>query len=375
MRLFTDDSSSITDPHLRRARELALRGTGTTSPNPMVGCVVVSGDKVVGEGWHERAGGPHAEVLALEAAGDAARGSTVYVTLEPCAHHGRTPPCTEALIAAGVARVVIGMPDPSETARGGAEVLRSAGIAIAVADDPAPFETLNEGWLSLARSGLPWVTVKIACTLDGRVSERRGSRTTVSGDRSSEVTMTLRSRSDAVLVGATTALVDDPVLTVRDRDGSDVPRQPLRVVLARTTDPSPASLFRDGRGRVALLAPEKAPVGDRLPPGAVRLSYAAAEGLRGAMRALAAHGCASVLVEAGPGLFAALWAEELIDELVLIHAGKVFGGSGVPLHEGTVHTGAYRRMTAVEAAVVGQDAVTVWRRVAPEAHAAPGEEG
>ncbi len=375
MRLFTDDSSSITDPHLRRARELALRGMGTTSPNPVVGCVVVSAGRVVGEGWHERAGGPHAEVVALQAAGDAARGSTVYVTLEPCAHHGRTPPCTEALVAAGVTRVVIGMPDPSETARGGADLLRSAGIEVSFASDPSPFAALNVGWLSLVGRSSPWVTVKVACTLDGRVSAVRGSRTQISSAASSDITMTLRSRADAVLIGAATALVDDPALTVRDRDGSDAQRQPLRVVLARTADVSSASLFADGRGPSALLVPEEASIDHGLPPQTVRLSYAAPEGLRGAVRALAGYGCASVLVEAGPSLLAAFWAEDLIDEVVLIHAGKVFGEGGVPLLGGTVPTEADSRMRAVEAAVVGDDAVTVWRRAGSQAHGAPGEEG
>jgi len=376
MRLFSDDSASITDPYLRRAWQLALRGRGTTSPNPMVGCVVVADGRVVGEGWHERAGGPHAEVVALQAAGDVARGATAYVTLEPCAHHGRTPPCTEALIAAGITRVVIGMPDPSEAAGGGAEVLRAAGVETVFVDDPSPFEALNEAWLSFMRTGRPWVTAKVACTLDGRVSASRGSTTRISGEESRrDVTMVLRSRADAVVVGATTALVDDPALTARDPGGAELPRQPLRAVLMRTTDPSSASLFRDGKGPVALVAPEGAPVGRGLSPAVMRVPYPGEGGLPAALRALGAHACVSVLVEPGPSLFAALWAEGLLDELVVISAGRVFGAGGVPLHDGVPPETSVSRMRAVEAAVVGEDAVTVWRRNQADAHGAQREEG
>ncbi|MBE0416441.1 MAG: bifunctional diaminohydroxyphosphoribosylaminopyrimidine deaminase/5-amino-6-(5-phosphoribosylamino)uracil reductase RibD [Coriobacteriia bacterium] len=363
MRLFSDDSTLIADPFLRRAWTLAQRGLGTTSPNPMVGCVVVRDSRVIGEGWHERVGGPHAEAVALVQAGPSACDATAYVTLEPCAHHGRTPPCTDALVKAGVARVVIGMPDPSEVASGGAERLRAAGIDVSFAEDPAPYEALNLGWLTLVRKERPWVTVKIASSLDGKLSAGPGLRTRISGPGSRPVTMRLRAASDAVLVGARTALVDDPRLTVRDEASADAVRQPLRVVMTRTTDPGTCSLFSDGSGPAVLLVPVGSGMG--APPGAEILEYSADDGLRGALRVLGARGIARLLVEAGPDLFTALWDENLIDELVVIHAGSAAGADAVGMYAGAT-TGTDdalgERMTAFEAAVAGCDAITVWRR-------------
>jgi diaminohydroxyphosphoribosylaminopyrimidine deaminase / 5-amino-6-(5-phosphoribosylamino)uracil reductase len=365
MRLFSDDSSSITDPFLRHAYKLAMRGEGTTSPNPMVGCVIVNDDRVVGEGWHERAGGPHAEVVALDQAAQGARGATVYVTLEPCAHDGRTPPCADALIARGVSRVVIGMPDPTDTARGGAERLRSAGVDVTFADDPAPFEALNEGWLTLVRTKRPWVTVKIACTLDGKVAAVAGARAQISGEDSRPVTMKLRAVCDAVLVGARTAVTDDPALTSREADGTDADRQPLRVVLTRDTDPSGAALFSDGRGPSALLLPEDTSfVADDSRSEAL-IRYARDGGLDAALDALGEQGIARVLVEPGPTLFTALWSEHLIDELIVIHAGVVFGESAPGMLAGAATGDALKenhRMRATECAVAGDDVVTVWRK-------------
>lgn len=364
MRLFSDDSTSITDPYLRHAFDLAVRGAGTTSPNPMVGCVVVNNDVVVGEGWHEQAGGPHAEIVALQRAGQAARGATVYVTLEPCAHHGRTPPCTDALISHGVADVVCGMPDPSDVARGGAERLRSAGIGVSFAEDPVPFEELNKGWLSLVSRRRPWVTVKVACTLDGHVSARAGERTRISGDDSARLTMRLRALADAVVVGARTAHVDAPALTCRTPDGADSRRQPLRVVLTRDTDPSGIGLLGDGRGPAAVLAPDDSDFGG-VPAGVERLAYRREEGLEGALSTLGRHGVTRVLVEPGRELFSALWDGRLIDELVIIHAGTVFGQSAVGMYAtGTAGTAVDRgwSMKATESAILGDDAVTVWRK-------------
>ena len=367
MRLFTDDSSSITDPFLRRAWVLGRNGLGTTSPNPMVGCVVVRDSQIVGEGWHEHAGGPHAEVIALREAGQAARGATVYVTLEPCAHHGRTPPCTEALIESGVASVVIGMPDPSAIASGGAEQLRSAGIEVLFADDPAPFAALNPGWLMLVRESRPFIMVKLALTLDARIAAAQGVRTRISGPEAQSVTMRLRSAADAVLVGARTALADDSALTVRDSHGASASHQPLRVVLTRETDSHGCSLFGDNHGETAVLMP----VGCGLTaPEAVRvIEYDASGGISAAMRSLAAEGVAHVLVESGRTLFTALWDDGLVDELVLIHAGGIGGPGWTGSYEGS-EGGPVReldtRMRAVEAAVVGDDAITVWTRKTQE---------
>lgn len=367
MRLFTDVAARVEDPFLARAFELAERGRGTTSPNPMVGCVIVHRGRVVGEGFHAKAGGPHAEVVALSDAGDAARGATAYVTLEPCTHYGRTPPCSEALIEAGVASVVIGMPDTSSQAAGGAKELRAAGIEVRFAEDPEPFVELNEAWLHHLRRGRPYVHVKTALSLDARPTARAGVRSRVSGPESLALTMRLRSAADAVMVGAATARIDDPALTVRDPEtGAPAEHQPVRIVLARTAVPD-VGLFHDGLGETFALAPASAQV----PAGVSFVRYDTggepAAGLTSAFAALDTLGIRRVLVEAGPGLFTALWDSGLIDELTLVHAGGVFG-TGAPVlfdppggPDDAVSTQLERRMMAVEAGVIGDDAVTVWR--------------
>ncbi|HEY5506558.1 MAG TPA: bifunctional diaminohydroxyphosphoribosylaminopyrimidine deaminase/5-amino-6-(5-phosphoribosylamino)uracil reductase RibD, partial [Coriobacteriia bacterium] len=200
-RHFGDPYAVVAEPHLRRACELAERGRGTTAPNPVVGCVLVRDGEVVGEGWHERAGGPHAEAAALADAGDAARGATAFVTLEPCAHVGRTPSCADALVRAGVARVVIGAPDPTRLAGGGAGTLRQAGIDVSFADDPRPFHELDVEWTHRQRTGRPFLRVKVALTLDGRPALLEGARSALTGEAARAFTMRLRARADAVLVG------------------------------------------------------------------------------------------------------------------------------------------------------------------------------
>lgn len=368
MRLFTDVAARIDDPMLARAYRLAERGRGTTSPNPLVGCVIVRDGVVVGEGFHARAGGPHAEIVALREAGAAATGATAYVTLEPCNHFGRTPPCSAALIDAGVAAVVIGMPDPNSEATGGASALRAAGIEVRFAEDPAPFAELNESWLHHLLTGRPYVHLKVAVSLDARPTHEQGVRTRVSGAGSSEITMRLREAADAVLVGASTAAADDPALTVRDSDGAAADRQPLRVVLGRTGVPD-ASLFHDGLGEAIALVPGVA----ELPAGVSATRYDATgdsvSDLDAAFASLADIGVRRVLVEAGPGLFSALWAADRIDELTLIHAGGVFGQGApalfaldVPVHGKTGAASRLdRRMAALESGVIDGDAVTVWR--------------
>ncbi len=259
LRLFSDVSSRVADPYLREAFALAERGRGATAPNPLVGCVVVSpaGD-VVGRGFHPRAGQPHAEVFALHEARDAARGATAYVTLEPCAHHGRTPPCVEALLAAGVARVVIGMRDPSPEAAGGIERLAQAGVAVELAEDSTPFAEQNAGWLKRVSSGMPLVTVKLGLSLDAHPAFAAGERASITGTSGAEVTRELRASADAVLVSAATVDADDPALTVRSGQDRLAERQPLRVVLVRERMPSAdARVFTDGAAPTVLLAPEQ----------------------------------------------------------------------------------------------------------------------
>ena len=208
---------------LERALELAERGRGTTHPNPVVGAAVVRDGDVVGEGWHERQGGPHAEVAALAAAGDRARGATLYVSMEPCAHHGTTPPCTEAILAAGVAKVVAGALDPNPEARGGLEVLRAAGVEVELADSFAA-RAQNEAWRTWVSAGRPFVILKLALTLDGRVAVP-GSRW-ISGEESRRRVHELRAQVDVVAVGMGTVRADDPQLSARDVDAE---RQPRRI--------------------------------------------------------------------------------------------------------------------------------------------------
>ncbi|MEN6430670.1 MAG: bifunctional diaminohydroxyphosphoribosylaminopyrimidine deaminase/5-amino-6-(5-phosphoribosylamino)uracil reductase RibD [Coriobacteriales bacterium] len=380
MSLFSDASSAIADEHLRRAYVLAERGRGVTSPNPMVGCVIVRDGVVVGEGYHEAAGAPHAEIRALEAAGERARGATAYVTLEPCNHYGRTPPCVPALLKAGITEVVIGMRDPNPEVTGdGAGVLSSAGVKVRFAEDDSVFRAQNEAWLMQLASGRPWVTMKQALSLDAKPTLTVGRRAHITSDGGTTVTMMLRSRATAIAVGAATAAVDDPALTVRDSDGNTVGRQPLRVVLARTSVPRPSlGMLNDGRGPVVLVVSDRAD--ERAldlvaASGAQVVRYPYTAGIQGALAALGSRGVNDVLVEAGPALGTALYRAECIDELVLVTAGGMAGNAAPPAYLGPpdAHGADLEpRFSAREAHVSGEDAVTVWRP--RSAHTEPGRE-
>jgi len=348
---------------MRRAYELAKLGAGLTSPNPMVGCVIVREGEIVGEGYHAGAGKPHAEAVALEQAGARAAGAIAYVTLEPCAHYGLTPPCTEALIAAGISTVVAGMKDPNPKARGGCKFLRDNGVEVSFASEPAPFERLNEEWLHHLRTGLPFTRVKVALSLDGKITSAPGKRCSVSGEGGAEITMTLRSRADAVLVGASTAATDNPALTVRDATGALASRQPARAILCTRNLPK-VDMLTDGAGKVLILVESCATV-DEFPECATLVRYDTAGGVISALKALSEFDVRSLLVEAGSRLFSALWQGGLIDELVVVHAGGVFGASAPSLYTGAGQFENNRleaRMRAVEAGIAGGDAVTVWRR-------------
>lgn len=365
MRLFSDVSLRVDDPYLAHAAALAERARGRTWPNPTVGCVIVVDGRIVGEGYHPRAGEPHAEVFALADAGSAARGATAYVTLEPCAHHGRTAPCVDALIAAGVGRVVIGMRDPNAEAAGGAEKLTAAGVDVKFAADPRPFALLNEGWLKRLATGAPRVTAKSAVSLDARVAFALGERASITGPSGREITRRLRARADAVLVSSATVVADDPALTVRSADGVVSEHQPLRVVLAREDVPhADARVFTDGAAPTIVLASDRADgrALEALPSGIEIVRWDAEGGLDSAFRALGAHGVGELLVEPGPRLLSALWAEDAIDEYVTVTAGGM-AGSAVPVFLG----GADRegdtlvaRMRPLEAGIVGDVSVTVW---------------
>jgi diaminohydroxyphosphoribosylaminopyrimidine deaminase/5-amino-6-(5-phosphoribosylamino)uracil reductase len=326
--------------YMRRALRLAARAAGRTSPNPMVGTVVVGGGEVVGEGYHHAAGEPHAEVNALAKAGDAARGATLYTTLEPCAHHGRTPPCVDAIVRAGIRRVVAAMRDPDPRTDGkGFRQLKASGIEVEQGVLEAEALRLNEGFVSRVRRGRPFVLVKLATTLDGRVTAK-GRRYLV-GKRALREVHRLRDRSDAVLVGIGTVLADDPMLTVREVTGRD----PLRVIVdteARTPPTSKVVRAKDPQHTVLFVARDAdARRTNRLREAGVLLTtLPRSDGgldLGAAMRWLGEHGVNTVLSEAGPRVAGALLRARLADRLMIITT-PIAGGEGPPALAGVTDT-------------------------------------
>ena len=351
-------SSAIDHRMMARALRLAERAAFTTRPNPMVGCVIAHGEDVVGEGWHQRKGGPHAEVFALQAAGERARGATAYVTLEPCAHTGSTGPCADALIAAGVARVVGAMRDPFPQVDGaGFEKLRAAGIVVESGLMEAQARELNRGFLSRIERGRPWLRVKLASSLDGRTAMASGDSKWISGEAARRDVQQWRARSGALLTGAGTVLADDPQLTVRLDDGSDF-LPPLRVVL----DPGLATVAR-GRVRegdaptLYLHAPEaKPPRGLQADHVAVPVDKGRFD-LDAVLRLLATRGINEVQVEAGATLAGAFLAAGLVDELLLYIAPVLLGERARPLFDG-LHIDAMAerlRLRTVDSRSIGGD--------------------
>jgi diaminohydroxyphosphoribosylaminopyrimidine deaminase/5-amino-6-(5-phosphoribosylamino)uracil reductase len=317
--------------HLVRALDLAARGLYTTDPNPRVGCVIATADRVLGEGWHARAGEAHAEVLALRAAGSQARGATAYVSLEPCSHTGRTPPCADALIAAGVARVVCCTRDPNPKVAGrGIERLERAGIAVQVGAFADEARRLNIGFFSRHERGRPYVRLKLAMSLDGRTAPAGGGRTWISGEAARADVQTWRARSSAVLTGAGTVRCDDPQLNVRLNYGPWV-RQPLRVVLdTLLRTPRSAKIFNNDEALV--FAAAEAPLGpfrdvkvERIPRAAGSLD------LDAVMQNLTAREVNELLIECGPTLAGAFISKQLIDEFVLYIAPGLLGCDAAPL--------------------------------------------
>jgi diaminohydroxyphosphoribosylaminopyrimidine deaminase/5-amino-6-(5-phosphoribosylamino)uracil reductase len=322
--------------HMRRALELAALGLNTADPNPRVGCVLVRGGRVVGEGWHERAGGPHAEVRALRAAAEGARGATAYVTLEPCNHTGRTPPCADALLEAGVARVVCAATDPNtRVAGGGLARLESAGIAVSAGLFAAESRALNPGFFSRFERGRPYVRLKLAMSLDGRTGAAEGGRTWISGEASRADVQLWRARSSVVLTGAGTVRSDNPRLNVRLEYGPWV-RQPCRVVL----DPdlrcaADAAVFSDDRGIVFAAADVPDPPPESRHPGSPRVERVprSARGLDlpAVMQRLAELEANEVLVECGARLAGSFLEADIVDELVLYVAPHLLGMDAPPL--------------------------------------------
>lgn len=369
---------------MARAVEIARNGLDTTHPNPRVGCVLARDGKIIGEGWHERAGGPHAEVAALRSvAAVGAAGATAYVTLEPCSHHGRTPPCVDALIEARVVRVVFAMRDPDRRVSGrGAEALSKAGIVTQVGLLAEAAEELNVGYLKRMRTGRPWMRLKLAMSLDGRTALANGVSKWITGEAAREDVQRWRARSSAVLTGIGTVLADNPRLDVRLPGAK---RQPTRIVLDSTLRvPADARLF-DTAGDLIFLAangdssqvPSAAQIVTREPrfsthdadiehrAAALRNLGARVERVTGATRPdlravisrLAQLEMNEVLIEAGPELSGAFLREKLVDELVLYVAPKILGPQAKALVDLPLLTelGAAPRFALMEEARVGED--------------------
>ncbi|MBW6439458.1 bifunctional diaminohydroxyphosphoribosylaminopyrimidine deaminase/5-amino-6-(5-phosphoribosylamino)uracil reductase RibD [Actinoplanes hulinensis] len=317
------------DEAMCRAVALAARGLGTTSPNPVVGCLLLGPDgDVVGEGFHAYAGGPHAEIVALAQAGERARGGTCVVTLEPCNHTGRTGPCSEALISAGVRRVVIAVDDPTPVAAGGAATLRAAGIEVVTGVRRAEAEKGNVAWLTAVRRSRPYVTWKYAATLDGRSAAADGTSQWISSAESRADVHVLRGTVDAIVAGVGTVLADDPQLTVRDlRDGTLAIKQPLRVVV-------------DSAGRT----PENARVRDAAAPTWIVTTAAVGAGpdgrvdLSALLAGLYAKGVRNVLLEGGPTLAGAFLGAGLVDRVIGYVAPKLLGAGRTALVDAGVGT-------------------------------------
>ncbi len=351
---------------MRLALSLGRRGLGRVWPNPTVGCVLVREGRVIGRGWTQAGGRPHAETVALAAAGQAARGATAYVSLEPCAHHGQTPPCAEALIAAGIVRVVTALEDPDARVAGrGHAMLREAGITVTTGVMEAEARALQAGFLSRVQRGRPLLTLKLATSLDGRIATASGQSQWITGPEARRAVHAMRADHDAVFVGAGTARADDPSLTVR---GLGLAQQPVRIVASRGLDvPADGILGRTaGQVPVWLLHGPRAKghaawaaTGARLievPEGAGRLDPAAM------LAALGAAGLTRVFCEGGGALGAALLQAGLVDRLVVFTGGLALGAEGRPALGalGLDRLADAPRFRLLETRPVGADTMTFW---------------
>lgn len=371
--------SSGDERWMKRALRLAARGAGRTSPNPMVAAVIVAGGRLVGEGHHKQVGGPHAEVWALRQAGDAARGATMYVTLEPCSHYGRTPPCTDAIIAAGISTVIAAVPDPNPKVNGeGIKRLRDAGIEVEVGVLEQQARQLNAAYLKHTTTGLPLVSLKAAMSLDGKIATRTGESKWITGERARKFGHKLRAAHDAVMVGIGTVLADDPRLTARVgrrlREACDggvheprpqAGRGPLRLVVdsAARTPPEAAVLRADERSPVIAVtgsAPEERIEALRRAGATVWTLPAAGErvDLAALLRRLGEEQVQSVLIEGGGTLASAALAAGLVDRVYFFLAPLIIGGAAAPSAvdgEGVARLSETWRITNMRVRRIGED--------------------
>ncbi len=352
------------------ALSLGARGLGRTWPNPAVGCVLVRDGRIVGRGWTAPGGRPHAEVVALAQAGEAARGACVYVTLEPCNHHGKSGPCVDALIAAGVERVVMAARDPNDVASGGAARLRAAGVEVVEGVLEAQAQEAHRGFFKAVRSGRPMLTLKLATSLDGRIATASGESQWITGPEARRRVHGMRMRQDAVMVGAGTARADDPGLTVR---GLGAAHQPVRVVLSRRLDvPVEGQLGRSARDvPVWMVHGPDAPEVGRVAwseAGARLIEVATGAGgqidVSAAMGALGQAGLTRVFCEGGGTLAAALLGADVVDDLVVFNGGMMLGAEGIPAvgAMGIAALDEAPRFALKRVEQVGADSMAVWRR-------------
>ncbi len=326
------------EKYMRRALTLARRGIGRTSPNPCVGCIIVRRGEIVGEGWHRQAGSPHAEIHALQMAGSRSFGADMYVTLEPCNHFGKTPPCTDALIQRGIRRVFAGMIDPNPQVSGqGLERLRSAGVEVETGILESDCRLLNRAFIKQISSGIPFVLWKSAMTLDGKTATRNGHSQWITGEKARQMVHRLRNRSDMVMVGIETVLADDPQLTCRMPGG----RHPHRLVLdSRLRIPLSARVLQEAAGSqtwIATLSDDRKKIGALADRKAVILRCRESQGhidLRDLMTRLGQRGIQSVLLEGGARLAGNMLRERLIDYCMIFCAPKLLGGDGLGLLSG-----------------------------------------
>jgi diaminohydroxyphosphoribosylaminopyrimidine deaminase/5-amino-6-(5-phosphoribosylamino)uracil reductase len=346
---------------MRRALTLAKKGWGQTAPNPMVGAVVVKDNVVVGEGYHSRYGEAHAEVEALRAAGERARGSTVYVSLEPCNHFGKTPPCVDALIAAGVARVVVATRDPSPTAAGGAERLRAAGINVTFDVEASAARELNAPFFHALVSDRPWVTLKLAVSMDGALADAGRGPAWLTGKKARREVHRLRAGTDAIAVGLGTVRTDNPELTVRDAPPPRVP--PARVVFTRRGQlPIASVLARTATEVPTITVAESVDLAHARRLMALGVEVIAATSIEEAMRALRQRGFRSLLVEGGAMITGALLGANVVDRLIIFQAPVLLGAGSLPAFENAPPMAASgaRRYPIVRRAELDDDLMTVY---------------
>lgn len=320
--------------YMTRALALARRGLWTTDPNPRVGCVIVNQGEIVGEGWHQYAGEPHAEAHALESAGERARGGTAYVTLEPCNHHGRTPPCSEALVRCGLARVVAAMEDPNPLVAGkGLKRLREAGIATHLGLLAQDAENLNAGFIQRMRTGKPWIRSKIGMSLDGRTAMASGESQWITGPEARQDVHRLRARSSAIVTGSGTLLADNPAMTARPAETQQALRQPVRILLDSSLRCSRNAQFFKGPGSFKVLTREEPSAEDAASTHQLTASASGRLELKSVTEWLGQQGYNEVLFECGPTLNGALLAAGVVDEWVIYMAPRILGNQGRGLFE------------------------------------------